>query len=222
MAFLVPAASFATRGCEVPKKSDGFDWAQGSPLSFAIFLPFPPSRLPSPSLLPLPSAAIIEQTKKKIKPVAATGAFVIPAHYTRILNTPPTPTIEMASMTMSSVAARAVSARATFRGSSKVSAVAPKAVAKRNVVVRAEGEVSVCVFFSYLISQSKPAKKNLCGIHSSGVRWGGRVDAMGCFFEQDDGLYPMMDVSDASFASGGAGSGRSARPPSLVYWEAGG
>ena len=72
----------------------------------------------------------------------------------------------MASMTMSSVAARAVSARATFRGSSKVSAVAPKAVAKRNVVVRAEGEVSVCVFFLYIFSRAN-RRKNFAGRHGS-------------------------------------------------------
>lgn len=49
----------------------------------------------------------------------------------------------MASITASSVAVRAVAGRSTFlSGSSRVSAVAPRAVVKRSVVVRAEGEVS--------------------------------------------------------------------------------
>jgi hypothetical protein len=49
----------------------------------------------------------------------------------------------MASITASSAAVRAVAGRSAFlAGSSKVSAVAPRAIQARKFVVRAEGEVS--------------------------------------------------------------------------------
>ena len=121
----------------------------------------------------------------------------------------------MASITASTIGVRAVAGRKTFMsGNSRVSAVAPKAV-KRNVVVRAEGEVR-CYGSIVRGKKHSPGKKPIrCwergekknkkknrvqGVRPAFVGLGDPMDALHGALDVIDDRYNRRTVRDSAWA----------------------